>query len=108
MKFQVNDKVLVISGKDKGKTGSILRFSKDKAKAVVAGINIQKKHVKASESKPGGIIEQEGAVAISNLSIVCPNCEKKTRVAYQTNKNGKKERVCKKCNQSILFPKESK
>lgn len=108
MKFKVDDKVLVISGKDKGKSGLILRFAKDGQRAVVSGVNICKRHVKASSDKPGGIISQEASIAISNISIICPNCEKKTRVGYQANKTGKKERVCKKCKNTILFPKESK
>ncbi|MDD4351877.1 MAG: 50S ribosomal protein L24 [Candidatus Gracilibacteria bacterium] len=108
MKFQVNDKVIVLSGKDKGKTGLILRFSKDKARAVVGGINMHKKHLKASDRRPGGIIPQEAPVAISNLSIICPNCEKKTRVGHKLSGDKGKERICKKCNQSILFVKETK
>lgn len=108
MKFKVNDKVLVISGKDKGKSGTILRFSKDYKRAAVTGVNVCKKHVKASQGRPGGIIPQEATIAISNLSMLCPNCDKKTRVGYQRAKDGRKERLCKKCKQAIFFPSASK
>ncbi len=108
MKFKVDDKVLIISGKDKGKKGSILRFTKDKKRAVISGINIIKKHTKASNNHPGGIIPQEAPVDISNLMIICPNCEKTTRVGHKLEANSKKERICKKCNQAIVFSKDSK
>jgi len=108
MKFKLNDKVLVLSGKDKGKTGTILKLNKVQGLAVVGGVNIHKRHVKNRDGKGGGIIPQEAPFSVSNLSVICPNCEKKTRVSYKLNQTGKKERTCKKCKQAIIFPQETK
>jgi large subunit ribosomal protein L24 len=101
MKIKVNDQILVESGKDRGKTGKVLHtFAQDK-KITVEGINIVKKHVKPSGSNPGGIIPQEAPMDSSNVMVICPSCNKATRVGYQVSKTGVKERVCKKCKQPL-------
>jgi len=94
-KLRTGDNVLVISGKDKGKTGKIKKILYKKNRVIVENINIRKKHVKGQ-----GIIEFEAPIHISNVMLLCPSCEKPTRIAIKFE-NGKKFRVCKKCNQVI-------
>jgi len=98
MKILKNDKVYIISGKDKGKTGEVSRALPKSGQVIVAGLNIVKKAVKPSKKNPaGGIIEVAKPLPISNVALVCAKCGKPTRVAYLIAKDGKKSRVCKKC-----------
>ena len=95
------DTVVVISGKDKGKQGKILTAIPEKSRVIVQGANMITKHVKPrKQGEAGGRIEQEGAIHVSNVKLVCPKCNKPTRVAHQFVGEGdaqKKVRVCKKC-----------
>ena len=97
-----DDNVLVIAGKDRGKTGKVNRVIREKDRVVVAGVNIATKHVK---NRPGirqaGIIHVEAPLHISNVMLVCPNCGKPTRVAHSFLQDGTKVRSCKKCNEVI-------
>ena len=95
------DEVLVLSGKDKGKTGIILSVSYKDKRAVVEGISMIKRHTRRTQEEQGGIVEKEGAVNISNLKVICPNCGEPTRTFRQKNERGFNERICKKCNQSV-------
>lgn len=101
IKIKKGDKVVVLSGKDKGKTGEVEKVITKERKIVVSKVNILKKHVKVSKENPaGGILEVEKAIPVSKVELVCPSCGKRTRVGYE--KKGKtKSRVCKKCNKSI-------
>ncbi len=98
------DEVLVLSGKDRGKQGVINRMviKGDLVRAVVAGVNIAKKH---SKGRPGvrqaGIIEVEAPLHISNLMLICTECGKPTRVGHSVAPNGRRVRVCKKCGKVI-------
>lgn len=95
------DTVLVIAGKDKGKTGKVLVAMPADNSVVVAGVNIIAKHKKPrSAQDKGGIIKRENKIDASNVQIVCPSCSKATRVAHN-DKDGKKERICKKCGASL-------
>lgn len=97
-KIKKKDKILVIAGKDKGKTGEVMRVLPKDGRVAVAGINIVKKAVKPSKKNPsGGIIEMEKTVDISNVSFLCPSCNKPARIGYQITKSGHKERFCKAC-----------
>ena len=103
MKIHVrkNDKVVVISGKDKGKTGEILEIIPKTEKIVVKGINIRKKSVKPRrQGEQGGIIPSEASIHSSKVALVCPKCGKATRVGYLVEKD-EKVRVCKKCGAKI-------
>ena len=101
MKLKLNDKVKVISGKDKGKEGSIVKVLSSVNKVVVAGVNIVKRHVKPGVlSKEGGIISMEKPVQVSNLMVVCEKCARPVRVGYKEIK-GRKYRVCRKCNEVL-------
>jgi len=98
------DEVLVLSGKDRGKQGVINRMviKGELVRAVVAGVNIAKKH---SKGRPGvrqaGIIEVEAPLHVSNLMLICTECGKPTRVGHTVSPNGRRVRVCKKCGKVI-------
>jgi large subunit ribosomal protein L24 len=101
MKIKKNDNVMVIVGKDRGKSGIVESVFPVEEKAVVKGIHIMKKHVKPSKKNPqGGIIDMNMKLDISNLMLVCPNCGKLTRIGYKIEK-GVKIRICKKCSVSV-------
>ena len=109
MKLSVKkgDNVLVIAGKDAGKTGEILEVNKDAGRVVVAGMNIQAHHRKPrSKDDKGGIIKSEGAIDVSNVQVVCPACKKATRVAH-SEVDGKKARICKKCGATLDVAKKA-
>ncbi len=96
------DTVFVNTGKDKGKTGTVLRIIVDKQRAVVEGVNIVKKSTKPSAAHPqGGIIEQEATIAISNLNVVDPKTGKPTRIGRRIGANGKLVRYAKKSGEEI-------
>lgn len=101
MKVKVNDNVLVAVGKDKGKSGKITRVLKKSEKIVVEKINIKTKHVRKTQQRAGEIIHFESPIDSSNVTIICPRCSKPTRVKYIRLENGKKQRTCKKCNESL-------
>ncbi|MBC8389489.1 MAG: 50S ribosomal protein L24 [Actinobacteria bacterium] len=100
LKVKKNDKVRVISGKDKGKTGKVLRIEPDKNKIYIERINIIKRHTrKKGQNQPGGIISKEGPIHLSNVRVVCPNCGKLSRVGFEIKDSGEKVRICRKCGQ---------
>ena len=110
MKVKKNDNVLVLTGKDAGKTAKVLVAMPKENKIVVDGINVQKKHKKArSAQEVSSIVNQSGAIDASNVLVVCPACGKATRVSY-TVVDGKKTRICKKCGASLdnVAAKETK
>ncbi len=100
-KIHKDDIVIVLVGKDRGKQGKVLKVLPKKSKVLVEGLNMVKRHVKANPYKQeqGGIVEKEAPVHISNVAIICAACTKQTRVAYRIADDGKKFRVCKKCNE---------
>ncbi len=99
-KIKRRDTVLVISGKSKGTMGKVLKVIPGKGRAIVEGVNTVKKHVKRGPDGPGTIRKIEAPIHISNLKLICPNCGQPTRVGF-TFVEGKKKRMCKKCNQPI-------
>jgi large subunit ribosomal protein L24 len=103
MKLHVkkDDMVLVIAGK-RGKErprGKVLRVFPDKSLAIVEGVNFVKKHTKPNQAKniKGGIVEREAPIHVSNLMVICPECSKPVRVARKVLEDGKRQRVCRKC-----------
>jgi large subunit ribosomal protein L24 len=98
-----NDMVYVLSGKDAGKTGKVLRVFLDKNRAIVEGINFIQKHTRPNPQKnvKGGILPKESSIHISNLQIVCKNCNKRARVGVSVTQGGKKTRVCRKCSEPL-------
>ncbi|HNQ63860.1 MAG TPA: 50S ribosomal protein L24 [Syntrophorhabdaceae bacterium] len=96
-----NDLVMVITGKDKGKTGKVMRINKKKDRLVVEKVNMVKRHVKQSQKTKGGIMEKEGMIHVSNVMIYCEKCSKPVRVGTRILEDGKKIRFCKKCNEAV-------
>lgn len=97
MKIKKNDNVLVVAGKDKGKTGKIIRSLPKEFRVVVEGLNIRKKHIRPKrEGEKGQLIEVSVPMPISNVKLICKSCKKATRVGYKID-GKKKSRVCKKC-----------
>ena len=95
------DKVLVITGKDKGKTANVLEVSPSDNKVLVDGVNVVSKHQKPrSQEDKGGIIKKNAPIEASNVMVVCPSCDKATRVKHNEIE-GKKVRVCSKCGSSL-------
>ncbi len=100
-KLKKGDKVKVISGRDRGKEGSIISFIPKKNRIIVEGVNIVKRHQKPSQMSKGGIIEKEASIHISNVQLVCPHCSEATRVGFKYLDSGEKVRFCKKCKETI-------
>ena len=97
MKIKKGDNVLVISGKDRGKKGKVLRAFPREAKIMVEGANVRKKHVRAKRAgQKGQIVEMPGVFSVSNVKLLCSKCGKTTRIGYKME-GKKKSRVCKKC-----------
>ena len=108
MKVKKNDTVLVITGKDAGKTAKVLVALPKDNKVVVDGVNVQKKHKKARTAQEvSSIVNQSGAIDASNVMVVCPACDKAVRVAYRVE-GDKKVRICKKCGAILDASKEAK
>ena len=107
LNVKTGDTVVVITGKDKKKSGKITRAFPREGKVVVEGVAMVKRHQKPrGQGMPGGIIEKESPIQVSNVMLVCPNCKKATRVAHQflDSKEGQKPRkvrACKKCGSAI-------
>ena len=101
MKLKKGDQIIVLTGKDRNKTGKIISVNLKKDKVVVEGINIYKRHVKPSNKYPqGGIIDKNMPIEKSNVSVVCPGCNKTTRIKL-TGEGKDKRRVCTKCKESL-------
>ena len=101
MNVKKGDTVIVLSGKDKGKQGKVLGTVPSEAKVVVEGINMVTCHVKPrKQGETGGNVQREAAMYASKVQVVCPKCNKGTRIAHKIE-NGKKTRVCKHCGAEL-------
>ena len=102
MKIRKGDKVRVLTGKDRGRDGVVKTAMPTRNKVIVEGINIAKRHTKPrSAEDPGGIIDKEMPIDVSNVAVLSPKDDKPTRVGYSTNKQGEKIRVCKRTGVEI-------
>lgn len=101
LKIKKGDQVVILTGKDKGKTGEVLRVIPEDMRVLVAGVNFATKHTKPSQTTPGGIQKVELPLHISNVAVADPKSGKPTRVGYKTLKDGKKVRVAKKSGEQI-------
>ena len=102
MNIKTGDTVIVLSGTSKGKKGKVLEVSPKEGKVIVEKINMVSKHMKPRRmGETGGIVKAEGAMYASKVQIVCPRCGKPTRVAHKIYEDGTKERICKKCGESL-------
>ncbi len=98
-----NDQVYVLTGKDRGKTGKVLKVFVDRNRAIVEGLNFIQKHTRANPQRnvKGGILPKESSIHISNLMVVCKRCNERTRVGFSHTREGRKVRVCKDCNELL-------
>ena len=93
-----NDIVKVISGKEKGKVGRVLKIDRENGRVYVEKINMVKRHIKPGKSHPqGGIVEKEAGLALSNVLIMCDKCNLPTRIAHPVDGAGSRSRACKRC-----------
>ena len=99
---KTGDTVVILSGKDRGKKGKIMAVSPKEGKVIVENANIVSKHVKPRKmGEAGGIIKAESAIYACKVQVVCPRCGKPTRVTHKVLEDGTKERICKKCGESL-------
>lgn len=99
-KIKKNDFVIVSAGKDKGKTGKVLKVYPKGNRGIVEGINFVKKSIKKTrEDQQGGVIQKEALINLSNLLVFCKRCNSGTTIGYSVLKDGSKSRFCKKCNE---------
>jgi len=97
-----DDLVMIVAGKDKGKSGKVLRVLPEKERVVVENLNLIKRHTRPSQTNnEGGIIEKEAPIAISNVQLLCPGCSKPARTGIKVLEDGNKVRFCKKCNEIV-------
>lgn len=100
MKIKKGDKVQIIKGKDRGKSGTVEFVRAKDRKVFVGGANLYKRHVRKQGTLEGGIIDIPKPLDVSNVSLICPNCNKLTRIGYKLM-GKEKVRICKKCNKEI-------
>lgn len=101
-KLRRDDPVHVIAGKDRGKTGKILRMFPEQGRALVEGINLVKRHVRPTQDNPkGGVATQERPIALSNLQRACPRCRRGVRVKVMRAADGTGSRVCTRCGEVL-------
>jgi len=94
--------VTVVSGKERGKRGKVLRLLPERGRVIVEKVNMIKKHQRPTQKlRQGGIIEREGSLNLSNVMVICPKCDRPTRTGVQLLAEGKKVRVCKRCSEVV-------
>ena len=101
LKIKRGDNVVVISGRDKGKQGKVLRVFPTEARAIVQGVHIARRHTKPRMGDPGGIVEKEATIHISNLAHIDPQTNKPTRIGYRLLNDGRKVRVARRSGEVI-------
>jgi large subunit ribosomal protein L24 len=107
VRIRKNDIVKVISGREKGKVGRVLKVDREKARIFVEKLNMVKRHVKPGKTNPqGGIVEKEAPIHFSNVLVMCDKCNKPTRVAMSADGTGKRSRVCKRCGEVLEAKKK--
>jgi large subunit ribosomal protein L24 len=102
-KIKKGDKVVVITGRDKGKQGEVLRVLRAEERVLVQGVNMVKRHTAPSQASSGGIVEKEAPLHISNVAHIDPKSQKATRVGYKTDKDGRKVRIARRSGEAIDF-----
>lgn len=101
MRIKKGDNILIISGKDRGRKGKVLKVLPKREKIMVEGINLKKKHIKPRKSgEKGQIVEIVAPMNVSNVKLICPKCGKATKIGYKLGEK-EKYRICKKCGQRI-------
>ncbi len=101
-RIKKDDKVKVLTGKDKGKIGKVLKIVKKTNRVIIENINVVKVNQRPTQANPqGGIVEKNMPIHVSNLMIMCNSCVKPTRISMKLLEDGKRVRICKQCNQQI-------
>ena len=100
-KIKKGDKVIVITGRDKGKQGEVLRVMREEGRLLVQGVHMMKRHTRASAGNPGGIVEREATIHVSNVAHLDPKSGKPTKVGYKTLKDGRKVRFARLSGETI-------
>jgi len=100
-KIKKGDKVIVITGRDRGKQGEVLRVLREESRVVVQGVHIVKRHTRQSAGNPGGIVEKEAAIHVSNVAHIDPKSGKATKVGYKVLADGRKVRVARRSGETI-------
>lgn len=102
MQIRKNDSVMVIAGKERGKTGKVLRVVRDKDRLIIERVNLVKRHTRPrGPQQPGGIVEKEASVHASNVMIMCDKCNTPVRIGRKTLADGKKIRICRRCGEAL-------
>ncbi len=101
LKLKKGDRVIVVAGKDKGKSGDVLKMFPNENRAVVSGVNVARRHMKQTAAQEGGIVNKELSIHVSNLAHIDPKDGKATRVGYKVLDDGKKVRVAKRSGEVI-------
>ncbi|OGG45604.1 MAG: 50S ribosomal protein L24 [Candidatus Handelsmanbacteria bacterium RIFCSPLOWO2_12_FULL_64_10] len=102
MRIRHNDTVEVLSGEDRGKKGRVLAVFPGRSRAIVEGVNFIKRHTKPNRNNPkGGIVEKEASVHLSNLMLICPKCNTRSKVRADRAEGGSRVRVCRSCGEVI-------
>jgi large subunit ribosomal protein L24 len=100
-KIKKGDKVVVITGRDKGRSGEVLKVMKDQGRILVQGVHMMKRHTKPAPGNPGGVVEKEGSIHISNVAIADPKSDKPTRIGFKFLDDGKKVRFARRSGEMI-------
>lgn len=102
MQIRKNDSVMVISGKEKGKTGKVLRVLPKEDSVLIERLNLVKRHSRPRGPKqPGGIVEKEASIPVSNLMIMCDKCNAPVRIGHKILNDGGKIRICRRCGEAL-------
>ena len=102
VKIKKNDMVMVVKGRDRGKTGKVMRVMPEAGRLVVERLNMVKRHSKPrSATSPGGIIEKEAPLRIENVMMFCDRCNAPVRVGWKDNADATKSRICRRCNETL-------
>ncbi|MGB0573146.1 MAG: 50S ribosomal protein L24 [Alphaproteobacteria bacterium] len=101
MRVKRGDQVVVVTGRDKGKTGEVLRVDRERNRVLVQGVNMAKHHQRPTQTSPGGINEFEASIHVSNVALIDPDTRKPTRVGYKTLDDGRKVRFAKRSGEII-------
>ncbi|MBI5356499.1 50S ribosomal protein L24 [Candidatus Collierbacteria bacterium] len=103
MKLKKGDTVFITAGKDNGREGKIVAVLPKEGKVIVEGINKYKKHIKPrGEGQTGSIQERERPISVASVAFMCPKCKQASRIGYKNNRDGKKIRICRKCEENLI------
>lgn len=102
MQIRKNDSVMVVTGKERGKTGKVLRVIPEKQSVIIERINLVKRHSKPrGPQQPGGIVEKEASIHASNIMIMCDKCNAPVRAGHKVQADGEKVRICRRCGETL-------